>query len=149
MQGSSKIVVIGIQEHKSQLQYENLPEGFQLVTVSVSRISVGAAVGGVGILLRHGSQIWPHEAAAYRNLAPSLHSKAGLTICSHIQEYNHKLGLNVLIVAGDLDVRIRLDNAKFAYHATLTEMENICMSIHRRMTLSLLILFLKHFRKFL
>ena len=40
-----KIAVIGIQEHRivhndnSQLQYENMPEGFQLVTASASRNS--------------------------------------------------------------------------------------------------------------
>ena len=36
--------------------------------------------------LRHGSQIWPQEAVAGRNLAPALHSKACLTICSRTQE---------------------------------------------------------------
>ena len=52
-----KLAVIGIQEHRivhndnSQLQYENLPEGFQLVTASASRNSVGATVGGIGVLL--------------------------------------------------------------------------------------------------
>ena len=52
-----KIEVIGIHEHRivyndnSQLQYENLPEDFQLLTASASRNSVGAAVDGVGILL--------------------------------------------------------------------------------------------------
>ena len=35
----------------SQLQCENLPKGFQLVTASASRNSVGAAVGRVEILL--------------------------------------------------------------------------------------------------
>ena len=53
-----KLAVIGIQEYRivhsdnSQLQYENLPEGFQLVTASASRNSVRATVGGIGVLLR-------------------------------------------------------------------------------------------------
>ncbi|XP_072017039.1 uncharacterized protein [Amphiura filiformis] len=50
-----KIDVIGIQEHRTvhddQLQYENLIEGFQLITSSAWRNSMGAAVGGVGVLL--------------------------------------------------------------------------------------------------
>ena len=40
-----------VHNDNSQLQYENLPEGFQLVTASTSRNSVGAAVGGIGVLL--------------------------------------------------------------------------------------------------
>ena len=52
--------VIGIQEHmnvhndNSQLQYENLPEGFQLVTASASRNSVEAAS-----YRWNGSTTWP------------------------------------------------------------------------------------------
>ena len=46
-----KIAVIGIREHgivyndNSKLQYENLPEGFELEKAFTSRNSVGAAVG--------------------------------------------------------------------------------------------------------
>ena len=54
-----KIDIIGIQEHRivhtddNELQYENLPEGFQLVTASAWRNSwpTGASTGGVGVLL--------------------------------------------------------------------------------------------------
>ena len=51
-----KIDIIGIQEHRivhtddSELQYESLPEGFQLVTASAWRNSAGASTGGVGVL---------------------------------------------------------------------------------------------------
>ena len=51
------INAIGIQEHRivhsdnSQLEYENLADGYQMVTISAWRNSVGAAIGGVGVLL--------------------------------------------------------------------------------------------------
>ena len=50
------IDVLGIQEHRivhtdEQLRYENLIEGYQLITASAARNNAGAAVGGVGILL--------------------------------------------------------------------------------------------------
>ena len=49
--------VIGIQEHRmvhndnSDVQFENLTDGYQLVTQSAWRNTSGAAVGGVGVLL--------------------------------------------------------------------------------------------------
>ena len=52
-----RIEVIAIQEHRivhsdnSELQYEDLPEGFQLITASAYRNKIGASVGGVDILL--------------------------------------------------------------------------------------------------
>ena len=38
-------------------------------------------------VVRHGSQIRPHEAAAGRSLAPALHSKTGLTMSRTHEEY--------------------------------------------------------------
>ena len=140
-----KLAVIGIQEHRivhndnSQFQYENLPEGFQLVTASASRNSVGAAVGGIGVLLSASAKkaLLSIRYISTRTLQVTFSGNPKTSIIvtyaptnvfddEEVKSYYHQLTAatksvpahNVLIVAGDFNARIGLDNAKFAYHTS-------------------------------
>ena len=140
-----KIDVIGIQEHRivhtdnSQLQYENLPEGYQLITASASRNRVGAAVGGVGFLLSPSAK---KAMLSARYITPRIlqttfggnpkttilvvYAPTNVSDEKESKEFYHHLAVatksvpahNVLIVTGDFNARIGLDNANFAYHDT-------------------------------
>ena len=139
------LAVIGIQEHRivhndnSQLQYENLPEGFQLVTASASRNSVGAAVGGIGVLLSASAKkaLLSIRYISTRTMQVTFSGNPKTSVIvtyaptdvsddEEVKNYYHQLTTatksvpahNVLIVTGDFNARIGLDNAKFAYHTS-------------------------------
>ena len=138
-----KIDVIGIQEHRivqsddSELQYENLPEGYQLVTASAWRNSMGASTGRVGVLLSPfaSKTMISIEKISDRILQVMFNGNPKTTIIvtysptnvtdeDKVVDYFNELSEttksipahNFLIVAGDFNSRIGLDNANFAYH---------------------------------
>ena len=138
-----KIDVIGIQEHRivhsddSKIQYENLVEGYQLVTISAWRNSAGAAVGGIGLLLSTTARkslisiqaISPRLMEATFNGNPKTtvmvtYSPTNVAEEDEVKEYYSSLthhtrsipAHNVLIVLGDFNAQIGLEDAKFSYH---------------------------------
>ncbi|XP_072039049.1 craniofacial development protein 2-like [Amphiura filiformis] len=138
-----RIEVLAIQEHRivhsdnSELQFEQLPEGFQLITASAYRNKIGASIGGVGILLSSFAKraMLSVRFITSRILQVTLGGNPKTTIITtysptpvsdeeDVEEHYKQLNAatqsvpahNVLIIAGDFNARIGLDDAKFAYH---------------------------------
>ena len=138
-----KIDVIGIQEHRivhsddSILQYEKLPDGYQLVTTSAWRNSMGASIGGVGLLLSPfaSKAMVETKKISDRNLQITFCGNPKTTVIvtysptnvsdeDEVVDYFNELSEttksipahNFLIIAGDFNSRVGQDNAKFAYH---------------------------------
>ncbi|XP_072033056.1 uncharacterized protein [Amphiura filiformis] len=138
-----RIEVLAIQEHRivhsdnSELQFEDLPEGFQLITASAYRNKIGASIGGVGILLSSSAKraMLSVRFITSRILQVTLGGNPKTTIITtysptnvsdeeDVEEHYKQLNAatksvpahNVLIIAGDFNARIGLDDAKFAYH---------------------------------
>ncbi|XP_072039400.1 uncharacterized protein [Amphiura filiformis] len=130
-----RIEVLAIQY--SELQFEDLPEGFQLITASAYRNKIGASIGGVGILLSSSAKIAMLSVRfiTSRILQVTLGGNPKTTIITtysptnvsgeeDVEEHYKQLNAatksvpthNVLIIAGDFNARIGLDDAKFAYH---------------------------------
>ena len=116
---------------------KNLPEGFQLVTASASRNRVGVAVGGIRVLLSASAKkaLLSIRYISTRTMQVTFSGNPKTSIIvtyaptnvsddEEVKNYYHQLTAatksvpahNVLIVAGDFNARIGLDNAKFAYH---------------------------------
>ncbi|XP_072016984.1 uncharacterized protein [Amphiura filiformis] len=120
-----RIEVLAIQEHRivhsdnSELQFEDLPEGFQLITASAYRNKIGASIGGVGILLSSSA-----KRAMLSTTIITTYSPTNVSDEEDVEEHYKQLNAatksvpahNVLIIAGDFNARIGLDDAKFAYH---------------------------------
>ncbi|XP_072016329.1 uncharacterized protein [Amphiura filiformis] len=139
----NKLDVIVVQEHRTvhddQLQYENLIEGFQLITSSAWRNSMGAAVGGVGVLLSNFARkvlvsvcyISPRILKVTLNGNPQTtiivtYSPTNAADEDDVTDFYNQLtkatrevpAHNFLIVIGYFNARVGHDIAKFSYHET-------------------------------
>ena len=135
-----KLEILGIQEHRivhdESLRYEKVL-GRTLITSSATRNSMGAAVGGVGILLNNKSfsalaSVKPYtDRILVANFQGNPATTVVVTYCPTnvadddiIEEHYNRLrgaidaipAHNLVIVVGDFNARIGSDDAKFTFH---------------------------------
>ncbi len=139
------IDVVGIQEHRivhndnNEIQYENLTDGYQLITLSAWRNTIGAAVGGVGVLLSPFARkvlvsvcrTSPRIMKVTLNGNPMTtiivtYAPTNVTDDDEIESYYNSLteatknvpAHNFMVVIGDFNARVGKDYGKFTYHET-------------------------------
>ena len=136
------ISIVALQEHRLhhddvEVQYQNLPDGWQLITSSSTRNTIGAAVGGVGFLINpHASKsLCSVQKISSRIIVANFAGNPATTvICcysptncadnSEVTRFYEDLRQttkdipphNVLVVMGDLNAQIGKGDKKFTYN---------------------------------
>ena len=137
-----RLEILGIQEHRivhdESLRYEKIL-GRTLITSSATRNSMGAAVGGIGILLNTGSLNALANIKSYtdRILVATFQGNPAtsviVTYCptnvaeadvieNHYNSLRHAIDTipahNVALIVGDFNARIGREDANFTFHET-------------------------------
>lgn len=138
------ISIVALQEHRKcheddELQFQNLADGWQLITSSATRNTQGAAVGGVGFLVNPIAvkSLSSVKKVSSRLIVANFEGNPATTViccysptnCADTTDITHfyedlrqatqdSPRHNVLIVMGDMNAKIGKDEAKFSYCQT-------------------------------